>query len=72
MQEKEDKLIYDLIFSDIELFNIDISDYISDIYEFEDFILKIKNILKKSKVKIITSDTKMSSKTVIWELKVKK
>lgn len=72
MQEKEDKLIYDLIFSDIELFSIDISDYISDIYEFEDFILKIKNILKKSKVKIITSDTKMSSKTVVWELKVKK
>lgn len=72
MLNKEDKLIYDLIFSDIESFNIDISDYISDIYEFEDFILKIKNILKKSKVKIITSDTKMSSKTVVWELKVKK
>lgn len=72
MQEREDKLIYDLIFSDIELFSIDISYYISDIYEFEDFILKIKNILKKSKVKIITSDTKMSSKTVLWELKVKK
>lgn len=65
-------MIYDLIFSDIELFSIDISYYISDIYEFEDFILKIKNILKKSKVKIITSDTKMSSKTVLWELKVKK
>lgn len=72
MQENEDKLIYDLIFSDIESFSIDISYYISDIYEFEDFILKIKNILKKSKVKIITSDTKMSSKTVVWELKVKK
>jgi len=72
VQDKEDKLIYDLIFSNIEVFNIDISEYISDIYDYEDFILKIKYVLKKSKVKIVKSYTKMSSKTVIWELKVKK
>lgn len=72
MQDKEDKLIYDLIFSNIEVFNIDISEYISDIYDYEDFILKIKCVLKKSRVKIVKSYTKMSSKTVIWELKVKK
>jgi hypothetical protein len=70
--KKEDDLIYDLIFSNKESFKIDISDYISDIYQYEEFIDKIKKILKKSKVKIITSDTSMSSKTVIWELKVKK
>ena len=70
--KKEDDLIYNLIFSEKESFKIDISEYISDIYQYEDFIDKIKKILKKSKVKIIISETLMSSKTVIWELKVKK
>ena len=70
--KSEDDLIYDLIFSEKESFKIDISEYISDIYQYEDFIDKIKKILKKSKVKIIISETLMSSKTVIWELKVKK
>lgn len=72
MKKKEDDLIYDLIFSTEENFKIDISDYLSDIYKYEEFIDKIKKILKKSKVKIVISDTIMSSKTVIWELKVKK
>jgi dihydroneopterin aldolase len=70
--KKEDDLIYDLIFSEKESYKIDISDYIVDIYTYEEFIEKIKKILKKSKVKIISSNTLMSSKTVIWELKVKK
>jgi hypothetical protein len=72
MKKKEDDLIYDLIFSTEENFRIDISDYLSDIYKYEEFIDRIKKILKKSKVKIVISDTIMSSKTVIWELKVKK
>jgi dihydroneopterin aldolase len=72
MMKKEDDLIYDLIFSEKEIYKIDISDYIVDIYTYEDFIEKIKKILKKSKVKVISSSTLMSSKTVIWELKVKK
>lgn len=70
--KKEDDLIYELIFSEKENFKIDISDYLIDIYEYEEFINKMKKILRKSKVKIIISDTLMSSKTVIWELKVKK
>jgi len=72
MKKSQDDLIYDLIFSDKESYKIDISDYLNDIYQYEEFIEKIKKILKKSKVKIIISDTLMSSKTVIWELKVKK
>ena len=39
--KKEDDLIYDLIFSEKESFKIDISEYISDIYQYEDFIDKI-------------------------------
>jgi hypothetical protein len=70
--KKENDLIYDLIFSENESYKIDISDYIVDIYTYEEFIEKIKKILKKSKVKVISSNTLMSSKTVIWELKVKK
>lgn len=72
MKKNEDDLIYDLIFTDKENYRIDISDYLSDIYQYEDFIERIKKVLKKSKVKILVSETLMSSKTVIWELKVKK
>jgi hypothetical protein len=65
-------LIFDLIFGDKFDFKIDISDYVSDIYKYEDFIDDIKMILKRSKVKIISNDIKIDSKTAIWELKVKK
>lgn len=70
--KNENELIYDLIFSNNDQFRIDISDYIKDIYKYDDFMEKVKAILKKSKVKIISSNTVMSSKTVIWEIKVKK
>lgn len=70
--EKEDDLIYDLIFSSQDSFKIDISDYIEDIYKYEEFITKIKKILKKSKVIILKSDVQIGIKTAIWEIKVKK
>jgi hypothetical protein len=69
---KYEDLIYDLIFSDKSTFNIDISEYISDIYSYTEFIEEVKKILKKSKVKILKSSIIRDSKTVIWELKVKK
>lgn len=67
-----DDLIYDLIFNEETEFQIDISEYIVDIYKHEKFIDDLKNILKKSKVKIVNSKVKIDSKTAIWELKVKK
>ena len=70
--KKEDDLIYDLIFSDETYYLIDISNYIKDIYQYDIFISNIREVLKKSKVRIIKSDVKLDSKTVIWELKVKK
>lgn len=70
--KKEDDLIYDLIFSTKIEYSIDISDYISNIYEYEIFIKKLKSILKRAKVKLISEDVKLSSKTVIWQIKVKK
>lgn len=70
--KNKDGLIYDLIFSDKVEFNIDISDYINDIYQYEDFVNDIKKILKKSKVSVISSSVLLSSKTAIWEIKVKK
>jgi hypothetical protein len=72
MKKNEDDLIYDLIFSEKTNFRIDISDYISDIYQYEDFIEKIRKILKRAKVRVVISDTLMSSKTVVWQIKVKK
>jgi hypothetical protein len=71
IKSKED-LIYDLIFSERKEFNIDISDYIEDIYQYADFVNEIKIILKKSKVKIIQSVVNLDSKTAIWYLKVNK
>lgn len=68
----KDDLIYDLIFSEKLDYSIDISDFIEDIYQYEDFIDEIKNILKKSKVKIIKSTVILDSKTAIWKLKVRK
>lgn len=71
MKNKDD-LIYDLIFSEEELYKIDVSEYIEDIYKYEEFITDIKNVLKKSKVKILKSEIKTDPKTAIWELKVTK
>lgn len=71
MKSKND-LIYDLIFSTESLFIIDLSDYVEDIYLYDDFVDEIKIILKKSKVTVAKSTIKIDSKTAIWELKVKK
>jgi hypothetical protein len=70
--KKTDDLIYDLIFSKETYFLIDISDYIEDIYQYENFIIKLREILKKSKVSIVKNDLLVDSKTVMWELKVRK
>jgi hypothetical protein len=70
--ENRDKLIYDLIFSEKTDFDINISDYIENIYKFETFIKEIKEILKKSKVSIIKEGVDLSPTSAIWILKVKK
>jgi len=67
-----DDLIYDLIFSDKLQYKIDVSEYVSDIYKYEEFVADIKKVLKKSKVSIIKSSVLLDSKTAIWDLKVKK
>lgn len=71
MKNKDD-LVYDLIFSDSENFTIDISQYIKDIYQYDEFIDEIKQILQKSKVTVVTQSVDVDSITVIWKLKVKK
>jgi hypothetical protein len=70
--KSKNDLIYDLIFSIDSLFIIDLSDYVEDIYLYDDFVDEIKIILKKSKVTVAKSTIKIDSKTAIWELKVKK
>jgi hypothetical protein len=68
----KDELIYNLIFSDILDYTINIANYVDDIYQYDDFVEEIKIILKKSKVKIVKSVVEVDSKTAIWKLKVKK
>lgn len=71
MKSKDD-LIYELIFNEENNYKIDISEYILDIYQHEEFVSEMKAVLKKSKVKIVYSQVNLDSKTAIWELKVKK
>jgi hypothetical protein len=67
-----EKLIYDLIFSNENYHIIDISNYIDDLYQYKCFIKDLKKILKRSGVVILKNDVIINSKTVIWELNVKK
>jgi len=70
--KNKDDLIYDLIFSEKMIYEIDISEYIEDIYKYEEFVSNIKKVLKKSKVKVIKSDVLIDIKTAVWKLKVDK
>ena len=71
MKNKED-LIYDLIFSENLDYNINISEYIEDIYKYDRFIEDIKGVLRKSKVSVIKEKIDLETENVIWNLKVKK
>jgi len=71
MKQKDD-LIYNLIFSESNDFIIDVGQYITDIYKYDEFVDEIKEILKKSKVSIISNSLDVDSKTVTWRLKVRK
>ena len=71
MKSKDD-LIYELIFNEESSYKIDISEYILDIYQYDEFVSDMKAVLRKSKVKIVDSQVNLDSKTAIWELKVKK
>ena len=71
MKSKED-LIYDLIFSEQEDYKIDVGEYIVDIYKYDEFVDSIKEVLRKSKVSIITHSIDVDSTTVTWKLKVRK
>jgi hypothetical protein len=68
----KDILIYDLIFSEETIYEINLGEYVDDIYNYDDFVESIKYIIKKSKITIVKSVVKIDSKTAMWELKVKK
>jgi hypothetical protein len=70
--KSKDDLIYELIFTEQVEFKIDVSKFIEDIYQYDEFVTDIKSILKKSKVKIIKSEINLDSKTAVWNLKVRK
>jgi len=72
MLKEREELIYDLIFSEITEYKINISEYIEDIYKYDRFIDDIKSVLKKSKVAIIKEKVDLEETNVIWNLKVKK
>ena len=71
-EQSKDDLIYVLIFGEEEEFKIDVSKFIDDIYQYDEFMIDIKLVLNRSKVGIIKSQISLDSKTAIWHLKVKK
>jgi hypothetical protein len=71
MKDREE-LIYDLIFSEKLDYQINISDYVEDIYRYDKFIEDIKNVLRKSKVSVIRETIDLEKSEVFWNLKVKK
>jgi hypothetical protein len=70
--KSKEQLIYDLIFSEKNEYKIDIGEYITDIYKYEEFLNDMRRVLKKSKVSVVKSSVILDSKTAIWELKVRK
>lgn len=71
MRTKED-LIYDLIFSENTDYEINVEEYISDIYKYDRFIDETKDVLKKSKVSIVKEKIVVDMDSVVWKIKVKK
>ena len=70
--EQKDDLVYNLIFSNQIDFSILVTDYIKDIYKYDDFIIEMKEILRKSKVLIIKETIEVTFDYVRWNVKVKK
>lgn len=70
--KKYDKLLYSLIFSDVESFVINVSQYTDNIKLCDDFIRNIKVILDKSKVTLLYDETSIVDKSFIWKIKVKR
>lgn len=69
---KKEDLIYQLIFSEEESFEIKVSEYTQDIYKYDRFINEIKDILKKSKVSIAKEKVDLEEDCVLWSLRVKR
>lgn len=69
---KKEDLIYQLIFSEEESFEIKVSEYTQDIYKYDRFINEIKDILKKSKVSIAKEKVELEEDCVLWSLRVKR
>ncbi len=67
-----DELIYDLIFSETTEYEINIEEYITDIYKYDRFIDDTKEILRKSKVDILKEKIIVETNSVLWRIKVSK
>lgn len=69
-----DRLIYKLIFTDTNRYTIDVSKYLppNELYKYESFIHKMKNIMKKADVSIYNEKTKIEISKVTWTFNTKK
>lgn len=72
LDDKLEVLIYDLIFSKNEVYQIVVSDYILDIYTYDKFITNLKTVLKKSRVVILSEKLITTPTEVLWKINIKK
>lgn len=71
----KDELIYNLIFSNENVYNINIADYIDPLYryKYDRFIKEIKNILILSNVEIEKEILNIDSTSkIMWVIKTRK
>lgn len=73
MRDAFSELIYDLIFSDKTEYSIMVHNYIDRLSQYNSFLERIRDILKKSQVFIIREYLDLDkSEKIIWTIKVKK
>lgn len=69
--KQKEKLIYDILFSDETLFEIDLQIY-CDINKRSDFREEIRIVIKKGNLSIIDDRIIHTDDKVIWKLEIKK
>ena len=67
-----ERLIYDIVFCNKFKLELELSKYVNDILNYEDFVLKTKEILKKIGLITFDEEIKIAKKDITWTFAVKK
>ena len=70
--DRFERLIYDIVFCNKFKLELELSKYVTDILNYEDFVLKKKEILKKIGLITFDEEIKIAKKDITWTFAVKK